>query len=211
MLRRRLLLAGAPALGFLVLLVLVATHTPVILRTDAAVSAAALRVALDHPAWRAAMATITATGGPAVNTTVAVLGVALLLVAGRRRSAALVAAIVLCSTVARLLVLHTLARPRPAVRLAPASGWSFPSGHSTAAAATAAAVVVVGVPLLAHLWQRVAVTAVVLGWAVAVGLSRVALVVHWPADVLAAWLMVTSIAVAVAQLSGRTGAPRSET
>jgi undecaprenyl-diphosphatase len=205
---RFLLLAGVPALLFFCLLALVTTKTAAVLRLDAAISDQALRIALAHPDWRAVMAAVTVTGGPAVGTTVAVLGVIGLAFAGRRRDAGFVAAAVLASTGVRLLVLNTVDRPRPALRLAAASGWSFPSGHTTSAAVTAAVVIVLGRSLLARLWQRRALTAAALVWAAAVGVSRVALVVHWPTDVLAAWLMVTSIVLALLPLRRRPAATR---
>jgi undecaprenyl-diphosphatase len=195
--RRRLLLSGVPALLFLCLLVLVATKNAAVLRFDAAISATALRGALAHPGWRALMSVITDTGAPVVMITAAVLAVAALAIAGRRGDAVFVAAVALASTGIRLVVLQAVARPRPAARLVPAAGWSFPSGHTTGSATAAAVILVLGLPVLARASQRVALTAVVLTWAGAVGLSRVALVVHWPTDVIAAWLLVTSVVVAL--------------
>jgi membrane-associated phospholipid phosphatase len=60
---------------------------------------------------------------------------------------------------------------------------SFPSGHGTAAAALAASLVVL---LWSTRWRWLAVGAGVL-FAVAVGLSRVYLGVHYPSDILASW------------------------
>jgi membrane-associated phospholipid phosphatase len=73
-------------------------------------------------------------------------------------------------------------RERPPVpHLAPSSGFSFPSGHAAAAAATWAAVVLVlgrGRPFRAKAWLAAAAAAA----AAAVAASRVLLGVHWLTD-----------------------------
>jgi undecaprenyl-diphosphatase len=95
------------------------------------------------------------------------------------------------------LVVH---RERPPVpHLGPSNGWSFPSGHTAAAAATYAAVALLlgrGRRWPVRAWLGTAAAAIVL----AVGSSRVLLGVHWLTDVTAgaalgfAWFAVCSIA-----------------
>jgi membrane-associated phospholipid phosphatase len=91
-------------------------------------------------------------------------------------------------------------RERPPVpHLAASSGWSFPSGHTAAAAATCAAVALLlgrGRRWPVKAWLGTGAAAVVL----AVASSRVLLGVHWLTDVIAgaalgfAWFAVCSIA-----------------
>jgi undecaprenyl-diphosphatase len=109
------------------------------------------------------------------------------------------------------LIKAGVARTRPAIHpLAGFSGPSFPSGHSTAAAATFAAIALVlgrGRPSKV----RAALGGVAAGIAVAVACSRVFLGVHWVSDVVAglalgwAWFALCSLALGGRIL--RFGAP----
>ncbi len=92
----------------------------------------------------------------------------------------------------RYLVMVAVARPRPPVAdfATDASRWSFPSGHTTTAALTAGLVVAA---LLIRGSRRLPLALALLGgWAVAVGLTRVYLGVHWVTDVLGGWLFATA-------------------
>ena len=103
------------------------------------------------------------------------------------------------ATVVRLTVLALVHRPRPVDRLTPAAGWAFPSGHTTSSAVTAGVVVVLGCAVLSGRRSRRVLVAVAVTWAVLVGVSRVALLAHWPSDVLGGWLLATAVIVAFAR------------
>jgi membrane-associated phospholipid phosphatase len=107
-------------------------------------------------------------------------------------------------------------RERPPVpHLAPSSGFSFPSGHTAAAAATWAAVALVlgrGRPTAVKAWLAAGAAALT----VAVASSRVLLGVHWLSDVIGGaalgfgWFVVCSVAFGGALLHFGAPAERVE-
>ncbi|MFI1183522.1 phosphatase PAP2 family protein [Streptomyces sp. NPDC020799] len=133
---------------------------------------------------------VTSTGTDAVPYLLAALaGV----IAGRtaRQRLLAAAASLLCLGAGQALrqaVLHLVARSRPPVpdRVTHASGWSFPSGHATTAAITAA--LLITAVMLRSPRGRYVIAAVIGCWGAAVGLTRVYLGVHWFSDVIGGWL-----------------------
>lgn len=142
--------------------------------------AAQLRV----PRWTLGVAiAITTLGNWYVRLPVAALGALLLALRGRRREAAIVAASVALAALALPLLKDLVARSRPdvAVQLVAASHPSFPSGHAFGAT--------VLYPLLGYVAGRRALIGCGIALAVAIGLSRVFLGVHWLSDVAGGWLL----------------------
>ncbi len=133
-------------------------------------------------------------GGPWVTYPVLILLPALLWLTGRRRPALFMAAAFWTGTALQWGLKLLYSRPRP--HLWPTdihvSGWSFPSGHATAASALA-------LILTLLTWRTpcrwAALTAGLL-YAVLMAGSRVVLGVHYPTDVLAGMLVgVLSVSV----------------
>lgn len=77
-------------------------------------------------------------------------------------------------------------RPRPSTMLVPTPSTSFPSGHALEATAAVLALLSFLLPMLSRSPGRVAIALAALS-VLSVGVSRVALNVHYPSDVLAGW------------------------
>lgn len=97
----------------------------------------------------------------------------------------------LAGQLTRAVVMALVARPRPphADWQTHASGWAFPSGHTSTSALTAG-LLVLALRIRAPRGKG-ALCAAVGVWAVLVGLTRVYLGVHWFTDVVGGWLFAT--------------------
>jgi undecaprenyl-diphosphatase len=201
--RRQLIISTVLACAGLLLLTLAVTrHVGPLISVDARISAAAYRAAVDHPGWRAGMYAVTWTANTTTITPVVALVTLLLIWRRRWRQGCFLVGAMLATAGVRLIILNSVDRPRPVDQLAPSAGWSFPSGHTTAAASAALAAVIVCWPKArAHRGRALLLISLAGGWALAVGVSRVALVVHWPSDVVGAWLLTATVVPTVAVLA----------
>ncbi|MEW2249520.1 phosphatase PAP2 family protein [Streptomyces sp. NPDC006975] len=88
----------------------------------------------------------------------------------------------------RYAVMALVTRPRPPLTdwATHASGWAFPSGHTTTAALTAG-LLIIAIRVRGPRGGTV-LTLVIGGWGALVGLTRVYLGVHWFTDVVGGWL-----------------------
>lgn len=123
----------------------------------------------------------------------------------QRRLAAFLAAVVTGQWLLSNLIKGLVARDRPDLDpLAPFSGFSFPSGHSTAAAATYLALALIVGALHSNGHQR-GVIAIGVGIGAAVGASRALLGVHWFSDVIGGLLLGWTWCFACAVVFGLVG------
>ncbi len=147
--------------------------------------------------WQRSVRDITALGSASVMALLTLFAAGWLWIQKRWRLVGLLMVAVLGATTLSIVLKKFFDRERPelAFRLMPTSDMSFPSGHSTLAAAL---FLTIGL-LLAEASQSRREKVYFLGWAVAltvlVGLSRIYLGAHFPTDVLAGWCVGTAWAL----------------
>lgn len=189
------------AVPFGLLLLLVRARWTPLLSVDNGVRDELYRYTVEHPAFAMAMKTMSTVGSAPVYLTVFALVAAWLLYRGHPRTAAFAVVTVAGSAVLNAVVKRAVARARPVVAdpLTTVTGLSFPSGHAQSALVTYATLLLLFWSAMRTVWRRVAVTVaavMVLG----IGLSRVALSVHYVSDVLAGYVLGIAWVVATTAL-----------
>lgn len=122
---------------------------------------------------------------------IAGLCVAVLTLVGRWRSAVFAAAVLVSGIALSTLLKHWIARPRPQVvaHLDQVGSASFPSGHALNSTLFYLLLALLLGGLLRSRGARRGLFAVAVLLAIATGISRIALGVHYPSDVIAGWLI----------------------
>lgn len=130
-------------------------------------------------------------GNTTPRITVAVLTIIGFLFARRRQVALFIAGVLISGISLSSLLKDWIGRPRP--QLVPyldhVSSQSFPSGHALNSTLFYLTIAIFVVPLVAKPTTRWSLYALAILMALATGISRVALGVHWPSDVLAGWVI----------------------
>ena len=183
------MLTGAVAVGWAPL---EAVDARVVLAADTAMVVRAGAVA--------ATIAVTDVGSPVAVNVFTAVAVAVLLLRHRRREAIYLVLVRLVALGVETALKNALARPRPDVHpLTTASGFSFPSGHTTGTTALCVSLLVVLYPVLSRRVRAVAVVAAA-ALSVAVAASRVLLGVHFPSDVIGGLLAGSLVALTAAAL-----------
>jgi undecaprenyl-diphosphatase len=151
------------------------------------------------PRWfEEAVRDITALGGFTLLTITTVVGVLMLIFHERRRAAMIFGGTVVLAQISSELLKVLYDRPRPSL-VAHGSivySQSFPSGHSTLAAATFFTLAAVVASVERKKRTKALIFGMAITFVVTVGVSRVYLGVHWPSDVLGGWALGASWALA---------------
>jgi membrane-associated phospholipid phosphatase len=143
-------------------------------------------IAMKHPAWVRFWAVVSVVLGPVPLRLLDTVAAVAALVSRNVRAALLLLACGLLNGFVTLGAKALANRPRPPTMLLATPQTSFPSGHALETMAALLALLAVALPMMSRSSGRVAITvsALIL---VLVGISRVALNVHHPSDVLAGW------------------------
>ena len=165
---------------------------------DIAIWRAAQTLRIDHPWLTEVMRDLSGLGSTAVLTLFTAVAVGYLSVVRERPTALLLATAVITGSVLVSLLKSHFARIRPDADGAVFAGasMSFPSGH---AANSAIVFLTVAALLASSRWRPVEqmYIVVIATWmSVLVGLSRIALGVHWATDVAAGWALGAAWALA---------------
>lgn len=140
------------------------------------------------PEWlREAVRDVTALGGFLVRNLVAITAMAILMMFQFKHRAAMVLVTVASGWMLEFLLKACFARPRPDVvpHLMSVSGDSFPSGHSFNAAVVYLSLGLTFASMAVRPGRRTLILGAAIAISVLIGITRIALGVHFPTDVLA--------------------------
>lgn len=144
------------------------------------------------------MRDVTALGGFTFLTLLTVVATLALLFHGKWKRALVFAGAVIAANISSEVLKQVYDRPRPI--LVPHGSYvysaSFPSGHSTLAAATFLTLATVIASLEPRRSTKILTYVVAIILTIMVGFSRVYLGVHWPSDVLGGWCLGAAWALA---------------
>jgi undecaprenyl-diphosphatase len=180
----------AAGLGFGVLLMLVRFHWAPLQHLDREAAADLNAMVAGNSPAVTVLKEISALGGRPIMMWLVTIAVALLLIRRRTRLAVYLVVTGLGALLLDPSVKALVGRLRPVVDVpvASAPGNSFPSGHALGSMVAYGALLLVFLPALQPRWRKPAIALVAL-IVLAVGLTRIALGVHYVSDVVAGWLL----------------------
>jgi undecaprenyl-diphosphatase len=161
------------------------------------------------PLWlQEAARDVTALGSNSVLALLTTAAVVFLLLQRRRRSALLVAVTVIGGAALSTMLKSLFDRPRPELMPHSAAVFtaSFPSGHAMLSAVVYLTLGALLANLVPRRRDRIYLLSLAILITALVGISRLALGVHWPSDVLAGWMLGSAWALFCWMLAARVGA-----
>jgi membrane-associated phospholipid phosphatase len=203
--RMPLVVPLAALAGFGALLVLVVCGWAPLHEADTALSDAFRAYGVAHPDVVRVLRVVTDVGATVPFCAAGAAVTVLFAVRRDRRRAAFTALVTVAVPVLWSLMHLLITRPRPVDGFVVVGTNGFPSGHTSNAAAAALVAVFLGWPV-ATTAVRVGTVVLAAAFAVFIGLTRAALLAHWPTDVLGGWLLalaVVPLLARVAQAGGR--------
>ncbi|MEQ4304108.1 phosphatase PAP2 family protein [Plantactinospora sp. B6F1] len=185
-----LALVAGTGVGFGVLLLLVRVHWGPLYRADHETAAWFNELVSANDGLVTVLRAVTSLGGRPIMIWLVTIAVVGLLIRRQGRLAVYLIVTGLGALVLDPSLKELVGRLRPVVDIpvASAPGNSFPSGHALGSMVAYGALLLVFLPAMRPRWRRLA-TGLVIAVVVAVGVTRIALGVHYLSDVLAGWLL----------------------
>ncbi len=149
---------------------------------------------LSGPAWvQSIWSVISWSGNTLPRVITALLGIIIFLLFRRWKDAFFISGVLLSGFLFSTLLKLWIARPRPEIvpHLDYVKTASFPSGHALNSTLFYLTMVVVIAPLLSKKNYRRVLYICAIALSLATGISRLALGVHWPTDVIGGWIIAT--------------------
>lgn len=187
--------------GFLVLMIMVVADWPPLERADRAASEAFRGYGDGSPGLLSALRILTDVAATVPYLAAGLVTALALLLRGHRAAAVFCATVVVAVPALWGLGHWLLHHPRPLDGFVTVHSNGFPSGHTSNAVAAALVLVLLLWPGLGPA-GRTLVTLGAAGFALFVSLTRVALLAHWPADVLGGWLLALAVVPLAARVTG---------
>lgn len=187
------------ALAFVVLAVLTVGGWSPLDAFDTAVSGWFRRLGNDHLGLIAVLRVVTDVAATGSYLLVGGVAAGALAVRRRRPAALLTTAITVAVPVLWALMHWLLPHARPGDAFVVVTSNGFPSGHTSNATAMAVTAVLLCWCRL-HGTGRILLLLTAVGFAVVVGVTRLALLAHWPADVLGGWLLGAAVVLALVRV-----------
>ncbi|HHJ36458.1 MAG TPA: phosphatase PAP2 family protein [Gammaproteobacteria bacterium] len=150
---------------------------------------------LAGPQWMASFwSGLSGLGDKTPRIVISVLALFALLLLRRWHAALFIAGVLISGTLLTAILKHGIARPRPQLvsHLDHISSQSFPSGHTLTSTLFYLTLAWLLAPLLSRRISRLFLYTLAIILSLAIGVSRIALGVHWPSDVLASWVIATT-------------------
>ncbi len=147
---------------------------------------------LSGPAWvQSIWSVISWSGNTLPRVITALLGIIIFLLFRRWKEAFFISGVLLSGFLFSTLIKLWVARPRPEIvpHLDYVKTASFPSGHALNSTLFYLTMVVVIAPLLSKKSYRRVLYIGAIALSLATGISRLALGVHWPTDVIGGWII----------------------
>lgn len=172
---------------FFLLEIMIVSNNSVILEIDHSIQK--IFGSMVSPINTKIFSTITFLGSPMMDIIYLLLIMFFLYRYGKKSSSLWIGFILVSGNIISFLVKITVKRQRPLGKIIPASGYSFPSGHTFGTTLVVLALIFLVLPYVKQQSTKQILTVVLIVWLILVAVSRIYLRGHFPSDVIGSVLL----------------------